>query len=111
MRLALGKCVTQEGQREVRITIQENENETLLTLEGRIAGPWAEELRRVWYKKAPQFAQGKLLIDICNVIYADAEGTRVLKEIYFHTRCEVIAHTPWTQHLAREISGEKQTQY
>ena len=95
----------------MRITIKENGDETLLTLEGRVAGPWAEELRRVWYKKAPQLAEGKLLIDICNVIYADDAGTRVLKEIYFHTRCEVIARTPWTQHLAREISGETQNHY
>ena len=92
----------------MRITIQENGDETLLTLEGRVAGPWAAELRRIWYKKAQQLAQRKLLIDICNVIYADDEGTRVLKDIYFHTRCEVIARTPWTQHLAREISGEAQ---
>ncbi|MGP8271328.1 MAG: hypothetical protein ACLQLH_14780 [Terracidiphilus sp.] len=94
----------------MRITIQENGDETLLTLEGRVAGPWAAELRRIWDKKAAQLAQGKLRIDICNVMYADDEGTRVLKEICFHTRCQVIARTPWTQHLAREISGENQTQ-
>lgn len=94
----------------MRITIKENGDETELTLEGRIAGPWAEELGRFWFKKAAQLAKGKLLIDICNVIYADAEGTRVLREIYFHTRCEVIARTPWTQHLAREISGQTQNQ-
>jgi hypothetical protein len=92
----------------VRITIKEIGDETLFTLEGRVAGPWAEELRRIWVQKAPQLAHGKLLIDICNVIYADDEGTQVLREIYFQTRCEVIARTPWTQHLAREISGETQ---
>ncbi len=94
----------------MRITIKENGDETLLTLEGRVAGPWAEELRHVWDKKSAQLAQGKLLIDICNVTYADAEGMRVLQEIYFHTRCEVVARTPWTQHLAREISGQQQIQ-
>ena len=95
----------------MRITIQETGDETLLTLEGRVAGPWAAELGRIWCKKAPELAQGKLLIDICNVTYADDKGTRVLKEIYFHTCCEVIARTPWTQHLAREISGQQQSQY
>jgi hypothetical protein len=92
----------------VRVTFQENTEATLLLLEGRVAGPFAAELRRVWVEKAPQLANAKLLIDICNVIYADAEGTQVMREIYSQSRGQVIAHTPWTQHLAREISGDSE---
>lgn len=81
----------------------------MLTLEGRVAGPWAEELSRFWQEKAALLARKKLMIDICNVIYADEDGTGVLREIYSQSGGEVIANTPWTQHLAREIAGEAET--
>ncbi len=76
-----------------------------LTLEGRVAGPWAAELGRVWEESAPQLAEKKLAIDLCNVMYADEEGKRVLRAIHAQTHAELIASTPWTKHLAREIAG------
>jgi len=94
------------GQPTLRITINETEDATLLTLEGRVAGPWAAELGRVWEEKASQLAQTKLSIDISNVIFADVDGTRILREIYLHSHPKVVANTLWTKHLAREISGE-----
>ena len=77
----------------------------MLTLEGRIAGPWAVELERVWVEQAPQLTQSKLVIDISNVIYADADGTRVLKAIYSQASPELVANTPWTQYLAGQITA------
>jgi hypothetical protein len=75
-------------------------------LEGRVAGPWAAELGRFWQDKAPQLAAAKLSIDLCNVIYADEDGKAVLKAIYAQTQAELVASTPWTKHLAREIAGD-----
>jgi anti-anti-sigma regulatory factor len=99
------------GQHTLRITIQQFEEATVLTLEGRVTGPWAEELGRVWTERAPLLAQGSLLIDLSNVTYADADGKRVLSAIYSETQPRVIAATPWTQHLAREIAGENNQQF
>jgi hypothetical protein len=93
------------GRRTLRITIEQTELATLLTLEGRVAGPWAAELGRVWVEKAPLLALTKLSIDLCNVIYADEDGKSVLKDIYSQTQAELVASTPWTKHLAREITG------
>ena len=93
------------GQRTLRITFEQTEGATLLTLEGRVAGPWAAELGRVWVEKAPLLAQGKLSIDISNVTYADADGTRVLREIHSQARPKVIASSPWTQYLAEQIAA------
>jgi anti-anti-sigma regulatory factor len=95
------------GQHTLRITIQQFEEATVLTLEGRVTGPWAEELSRVWTERAPQLAHSSLLIDLSNVTYADTDGKRVLSTIYSQSQPRVIAGTPWTQHLAREIAGEK----
>jgi len=93
------------GQRMLRITFKQTESATLLTLEGRVAGPWAAELGRVWVEKAPLLVLKKLSIDLCNVIYADDEGKRLLRDIYSQTHAELVGSTPWTKHLAREIAG------
>ena len=77
----------------------------MLLLEGRVAGPWAEELARVWEEQATQLAQQKLVLDLSNVIFADADGTRVLREIHSQAHPQVIANTPWTRYLAAQIAA------
>jgi len=75
-----------------------------MKLEGRIAGPWAEELGRVWVKTAPRLASRKLVLDLSSVTYADADGTELLGKIYSQTRAEVLAETLWTRSLAEQIT-------
>jgi hypothetical protein len=41
---------------------------------------------------------------LSSVTYADAEGTRTLREIYSQTKAEVVTGTPWTQFLAEQIA-------
>ena len=77
----------------------------VLRLEGRVAGPWAEELNRVWVETAPQLASRKLTIDLHNVTYADAKGKSILRAIYAQTNAVLVASTPWTQFLAAEIAA------
>ncbi|MGA2651299.1 MAG: hypothetical protein ABSF28_12280 [Terracidiphilus sp.] len=88
----------------LRITIEEDENAMELKLEGRVAGPWAAELNRVWVEEAPRLASKKLSVDLRNVTYADADGTRTLREIYSRTHAELVTGTPWTQFLAEQIA-------
>ena len=78
-----------------------------MRLEGRVAGPWAGELDRVWMETAPQLASKKLIIDLRNVTYADVAGKHVLKAIYDQTHAELVANTPWTQYLAEEVTARK----
>lgn len=88
----------------LRITIQENDKAVEITLEGRVTGPWVAELGRVWVETAPQLGQRTLSIDLRNVIFADAEGKQVLRDIYAHTHARLIANSPWAQYLAEEIT-------
>ncbi len=78
-----------------------------MRLEGRVAGPWAEELGRIWVETAPRLAARKLLIDLHNVTYADANGKQVLRAIYAQTNARLIASTPWTQFLAAEVAANQ----
>jgi len=89
----------------LRISIEEKENATEITLEGRVAGPWAEELNRFWAETAPLLASRQLSIDLRNVTYADDGGKQVLSEIYAQTGATLVTSTPWTQYLAAEIAA------
>ena len=74
-----------------------------MKLEGRIAGPWAAELGRLWEHTAPALAERKLSLDLRGTTYADAAGMRNLKAIYSQTQAEILTGTPWTQYLADEV--------
>jgi hypothetical protein len=53
---------------------------------------------------APQLGQKTVIIDLRNVIYADALGKQVLREIYAQTHATLVASSPWAQYLAEEIT-------
>ncbi len=76
----------------------------MIKLEGRIAGPWAAELGRLWEEKAPDVAKKKLSLDLRETTFADAGGMRVLKAIYSQTGATLLTGTPWTQYLAEEVA-------
>jgi anti-anti-sigma regulatory factor len=88
----------------LRISIEETDESLEMKLEGRIVGPWAAELGRVWVETAPRQASRKLVLDLGNVTYADAGGTHLLGQIYSQTHAEVIAGTLWTHSLAEQIT-------
>jgi len=96
-----------EGLHTLRITFQNSAEAVGMKLEGRVAGPWADELNRAWLEAAPQCAQKKLIIDLHNVTYADAAGKRALREIYEQTHAEFVSNTPWTQFLVEEVTAQK----
>ena len=96
------------GRNMLRIAIQETEAAMVLTLEGRVAGPWAAELGRVWVEEAPRLTSRKLAIDISDVTFADADGTLVLRDIYSQARPSIVASTPWTKYLAEQMSADPQ---
>ena len=95
----------------LRITIEQNEKAMAIKLEGRIAGPWAAELSRVWERTAPSLAARKLSIDLRDATYSDVDGTRILRTIYHQTGAELVSGTPWTQYLAEEVARDGADQF
>jgi hypothetical protein len=92
------------GQDTLKITIKHGEKEIGMTLEGRVAGPWVAELSRAWLDTVPQLGNKTLSIDLQNIMYADAPGKQVLRQIYAQTHARLIASSPWAQYLAEEIT-------
>lgn len=96
------------GQHTLRISIQESDQSIGFILEGRIVGPWVEELKRAWMELVPRLGGKQLQLDLRNVTYSDAGGKDVLREIVGKTQAELITSSPWTQYLAEEIRNSKQ---
>ncbi len=94
----------------LRITFEENSEAFVIKLEGRIAGPWAAELGRLWEEKAPAIAKKKLSLDLRGTTFADAGGITVLRKIYSQTHAAIITGTPWTEYLAEEVARENSQQ-
>ncbi|MDR3742041.1 MAG: hypothetical protein P4L40_23720 [Terracidiphilus sp.] len=90
----------------LRITIHEPEGTATMrmTLEGRVAGPWAMELDRVWAGTFPRLGRRRLIIDLSDVTYADSVGKSVLVRILSHGNAEVIASSLQTYDLAQEVT-------
>jgi len=94
----------------LRITVEENPNAVVIKLEGRITGPWAAELGRLWEEKAPEVGEKKLSLDLRETTFADAGGMRILKAIYSQTGASLLTGTPWTQYLAEEVASKNPEQ-
>ena len=108
-RLPLLKAWLEAGRHTLKITVHESDKAIEFTLEGRVTGPWVAELDRVWVETAPQLGERALSIDLRNVIYADASGKQLLREIYAQTHARLIASSPWAQYLAEEIMQSNTT--
>ena len=90
----------------LRITVQENATELVIKLEGRIAGPWAAELDRLWEETKPTLDARKLALDLRDTTFADAGGIRMLRAIFSQTQAAILTSTPWTQYLADEVTSK-----
>jgi anti-anti-sigma regulatory factor len=88
----------------LRISITQTAETVTIILEGRVAGPWAEELQRSWAEVAAAVGKRRVAIDLRNTTYADAIGIRVLREIFGKTAAELITGSPWTKYLAEEVT-------
>jgi hypothetical protein len=86
----------------LRISIQNNPNAATLKLEGKVIGPWARELNRVWSDFRPSLGMKKLCLDLCGVTFVDKAGTRTLQKIFRLTDAEILADTPLARYFAAE---------
>ena len=88
----------------LRITIDERDHAIAMTLEGRIAGPWVEELNDAWSQLAPKLGNRTMSVNLCNVTYADASGKKALRNIYQQAHAQIVADNLWAQYIADEVT-------
>jgi hypothetical protein len=72
-----------EGQEMLKITGQRDAAPDCmsLVLEGRLAGPWVEELDTCWRQMAAN-SQGGAVVDLTGVTFVDAKGKELLTRMW-----------------------------
>lgn len=88
----------------MKITIQGEPYAVTLKIEGKVAGPFVQEFRRVWDELSLSLKSRKLIVDLCGTTFLDADGRRVLAEIYRETGAEFLAASPLTKYFAEEAT-------
>ncbi|HEV3220156.1 MAG TPA: hypothetical protein VGZ48_10325 [Candidatus Acidoferrales bacterium] len=64
----------------LKITASRNESGPVLILEGKLAGPWVDELEASWQSEKAQ--SPGLSVDLGGVTFVDADGRALLKRIH-----------------------------
>jgi anti-anti-sigma regulatory factor len=66
----------------LKITTVTNAESTTLKLEGRLAGPWVQELELCWGSIVGTMTTHPLTVDLSAVTYVDSNGKGLLKKIH-----------------------------
>ena len=86
----------------LKITFQDTPESTKVKLEGKLSGPWVEELERSWAEHSP-LASENVIIDLSGVTYIDPEGKRLLSRMVEKGVCFEGTHL-MTKYVIDEIT-------
>src|SRR5712692_6448740 len=99
---------TSETPPMLRITNEKKRGKIVLSVEGRLAGPWVAALEQCWRELHVATPREKFHIDLCGVSFIDAAGKVLLKEIH-RQGGRLIAEGCLNQAIVNEIlAREKQ---
>src|SRR6202023_3995472 len=66
----------------LRITSEKKRGKVILTVEGRLAGPWVAALEQCWRELRGASPDEKFSVNLCGVSFIDPAGKALLREIY-----------------------------
>src|SRR5467141_3936656 len=89
----------------LRVTTERRRSKTVLSVEGRLAGPWVGALEQCWRELHSASPREKFHIDLCGVSFIDASGKVLLKEIH-RQGGRLIAEGCLNQAVVREIVSD-----
>jgi outer membrane protein TolC len=89
--------------RMLRITTEKKRGKLVLTVEGRLAGPWVSTLEQSWRDARAGSPTEKVSVNLCGVSFIDPAGKTLLKEIH-HQGGQLLAEGCLNQAIVREIS-------
>lgn len=65
----------------LRISIEQEHDAVFFVLEGRLVGPWVDELRAVWMQHTAPERKPRLIVDLCGLTAMDTAGRDLLEEL------------------------------
>jgi outer membrane protein len=89
----------------LRITTEKKRGTLVLTVEGRLAGPWVGTLEQSWRDARAGAPNEKVSVNLCGVSFIDPAGKTLLKEIH-HQGGQLSAEGCLNQSIIREINKE-----
>lgn len=89
----------------LRITLREDGRSATLKLEGRLLGPWVDELERTW-RAIPSPDTGNLLVDLCAVSSVDARGKDLLARMH-RSGAKLTADTLMTRYIIEQVTDSR----
>ncbi len=89
----------------LRISTLIHAEATTFRLEGRLAGPWVEELKHCWAATVGTERRHLPSVDLSAVTYIDSEGKALLKKIH-QAGAKLIASGCLTNCIVKDIVGD-----
>src|SRR4051794_38350236 len=87
----------------LKITIHDSAAEFRIRLEGRLTGPWVNELRQCWRTAASTTGGRTTVLDLREVDFVCPDGEQVMAEMH-REGVRFLAATPLIQALIDEVS-------
>ena len=94
----------------LRITVTNGSRPTLFKLEGRLAGPWVDELERAWNDSVKEPESQPIRVDLSGVTFVDLEGKKLLGRM-FQQGAELYAGNILTKYILEEVRSERNGSY
>ncbi len=88
----------------LRITTEKKRVKTVLSVEGRLAGPLVSTLEQCWRELKAASPQEKFYVNLCGVSFIDAAGKMLLKEMH-RQGGQLVAEGCLNQAIVKEIMG------
>src|SRR6266567_2082243 len=88
----------------LRITTEKKRVKTVLSVEGRLAGPMVSTLEQCWRELKAASPQEKFYVNLCGVSFIDAAGKMLLKEMH-RQGGQLVAEGCLNQAIVKEIIG------
>src|SRR3989454_905739 len=88
----------------LRITTEKKRVKTVLSVEGRLAGPMVSTLEQCWRELKAASPQEKFYVNLCGVSFIDAAGKMLLKEMH-RQGGHLVAEGCLNQAIVKEIIG------
>jgi outer membrane protein len=88
----------------LRITTEKKRVKTVVSVEGRLAGPLVSTLEQCWRELRAASPQEKFYVNLCGVSFIDAAGKMLLKEMH-RQGGQLVAEGCLNQAIVKEIIG------
>ncbi len=91
----------------LKITVQKGSGPATLKLEGKLAGPWVEELKGVWRSGS---ASEAVLVDLFDVSFVDASGKDLLAQMW-QRGADFVADSPLMKRVIEEVTSSPEVEH